>query len=540
MDSREPMNLFHRAFHLGRFRLLLAAIPLLIWLVAPLAGQSAGRMWAAQTGADQVTLSWDSIPDTTEYRIYLGEIGKVDERRPELRLSAGSRRAVVTDLRRISHGIYLLAAGFNGRVLQRAPFNPLTVATTYSPIAPPTEVTAEATSPTEVTLSWSPVPGATAYYIGRAVGGSGVRPLCDLCSTEANYVDRSAQMGFPHTYIVSAIFPWGPSRTVASNQVTPGVPVVPTTSGQAGIPPTTTTGGGTTASLPTATTTHTGTPTTTPGGTTASPATTTTTTHAATPVTATQTTTSNSLPAGILGQVLGGVAGNTVSPPTGVTATLAGPSAVRVTWQASPTTGLTEYRITRRVNGGAVEQLNAVDPGTLTYSDTFFPVTMFSSGPVRVSYSVKAFKSTNFSTDATTGQLIVQPSVSTGVTAPAGTAATGCKLDYQRADNMWAAFGRPDGPLGTETIALSPGQDRVFNTDWKYEKTHNDGSNYYGSHLRIATNSSAHTIRLQLRTTTLTGLVVFVNTGSDTFWIRMEPGKSQQFQADLMEVFCEK
>ena len=39
--------------------------------------------------------------------------------------------------------------------------------------------------------------GETAYYIGRAVAGSGFRPFCDLCSKEAKYVDGSAQLGFP-------------------------------------------------------------------------------------------------------------------------------------------------------------------------------------------------------------------------------------------------------------------------------------------------------------------------------------------------------
>jgi hypothetical protein len=229
-----------------------------------------------------------------------------------------------------------------------------------------------------------------------------------------------------------------------------------------------------------------------------------------------------------------------VSPPAGVTASVTGPGTVSLTWQASPTTGVTEYRVNRRVNGGAWDVLNTVGPGTLTYSDAFFPVTMFASGPARVSYNVVALKSTAFSTAATTGELVVQPTAPTAALPTAGTVATACKLEYQRADNMWAAFGHPDGSLGTETILLAPAQDKVFITDWKYEKTRNDGSNYYGSHLRIATNSSSSTIRLQLRSLTLTGLAVFARTGSDTFWIRMDPGKSLQFQADLMEVYCEK
>ena len=61
-----------------------------------------------------------------------------------------------------------------------------------------------------------------------------------------------------------------------------------------------------------------------------------------------------------------------------------------------------------------------------------------------------------------------------------------CTLEDQRADNMWAAEGRADGSLGIESITLLPGQTKVFITDWRYEKRRNDGTNHYGSHLRLA------------------------------------------------------
>lgn len=35
---------------------------------------------------------------------------------------------------------------------------------------------------------------------------------------------------------------------------------------------------------------------------------------------------------------------------------------------------------------------------------------------------------------------------------------------------MWAAAGRADGELGTETLTLKPTERKVFVTDWKYEK----------------------------------------------------------------------
>ncbi len=94
---------------------------------------------------------------------------------------------------------------------------------------------------------------------------------------------------------------------------------------------------------------------------------------------------------------------------------------------------------------------------------------------------------------------------------------------------MWAAFGRPDGLLGIESITLAPGEHKVFITDWKYEKQRNDGTTYYGSHLRIATNASSRVVRLQL----------ISGAGAVTSTVRLDPNTSKEFQADLRDVSCE-
>jgi hypothetical protein len=99
-------------------------------------------------------------------------------------------------------------------------------------------------------------------------------------------------------------------------------------------------------------------------------------------------------------------------------------------------------------------------------------------------------------------------------------------VDYQRADNMWAPFGKPVGALGTESLSLLDGQSKLFFTDWKYEKNRNDGSNYYGSHLRIATNQSTRPVKLQTHTALSTG------------WMTLNAGETKQFQADLAQVSC--
>jgi hypothetical protein len=116
------------------------------------------------------------------------------------------------------------------------------------------------------------------------------------------------------------------------------------------------------------------------------------------------------------------------------------------------------------------------------------------------------------------------------------------RLDYWRADNMWAAAGRPDGNLGQEYVDLSPGEKRVFITDWKYEKQRNDGTNYYGSHGRRLKNSATQPMDVKLNT--LKGIVRDVlsqlTATAPSGYIRLKPGATVDIQGDIQEVVCPK
>ena len=581
-------------------RSLLAAAGMLAGSTASGAQQPpAGRLWAAQTGIDQVTLGWDSIPGTAEYRVYLGDPSAPSTftRPPVRRLRGHSRRTMLTGVQRAASGITLVAVDAAGRVLQQAAFNPVTPATFFPPATPPTGVTAQATSGSEVVVTWDSVPGATGYVIGRSVHKSGFSMLCALCPNEGRYVDRNVMAGLPHTYNVAAIFPSGDVSTrVAAGPVTPGAtqvataPVVTPPSGMptggapiGGSPPVSVPTAGAPPAVPTGTmppTTTSATPPGVPAGTlptttsgypppgqpagamptaTTSSSTTTagTSTHAATSPTGSTSTSStttlqaaatrvmsriDSLLAGmggmagtLGGKLAGSVSGGVAAPPS-ITVAVTGPGAVVVSWQPSPTTGVTGYTVNRSLNGGALEELAKLAATQQSYNDGFFPATLFASGTVRAKYGVVATASAGRG-GIVSSEVVVQPPAP--APAPGGGSLASCRLDFQRADNMWAAFGTPTGSLGAESISLSPGQNKVFITDWKYEKQPNDGTNFYGSHLRIGTNATAKTIRLHLRSWTLTGLQVFARTGNDTFWIRLDPNTSKQFQADLMEVFCE-
>src|SRR5512139_760974 len=94
------------AFDRGIHRILRCALAGLC--LAAFAGsataQSPGalRLWAAQTGVDQVSLSWDSVAGTKEYRIYLGDptVPGTLNKRPASVLSASGRGGILTGVQR--------------------------------------------------------------------------------------------------------------------------------------------------------------------------------------------------------------------------------------------------------------------------------------------------------------------------------------------------------------------------------------------------------------------------------------------------------
>lgn len=127
-------------------------------------------------------------------------------------------------------------------------------------------------------------------------------------------------------------------------------------------------------------------------------------------------------------------------------------------------------------------------------------------------------------------------------------AAQACTLEYWRADNMWSNWGRADGYLGAETITLQPGQKKVFATDWSYEKQRNDGTNFYGSHLRRAINRGTVPVQLRLRgplqflklTPALGGVAskltaVLIAQGGVP---GLKAGDTAHYRHDLAEVIC--
>src|SRR5512146_2914295 len=152
------------------------------------------RIFAAQTGPDQVTLAWDEVPGATEYRVYLPDPNQPGPptagSRPYTTLSGSGRQTMVAGVRRMANGAYLEAVD-DGQVLYRGTFNAVTRAP-LTPVTPPGTVQAQETGETEVTVSWAAVAGATGYMIARAAGGYGWGTVCNVCPPTTEYVDTTA------------------------------------------------------------------------------------------------------------------------------------------------------------------------------------------------------------------------------------------------------------------------------------------------------------------------------------------------------------
>ncbi len=213
-------------------------------IAAPAAdGQTAGtaqptKLWAAQTTANQITLVWTVASGATGYVLYRGgNAAQGAQGQTKVATLAGNVTRYVFIVRSAGRAVqqfYLEATGASGGASQRVSFNPVTLASGAVPPVAPATLTAKESSPGVVTVTWTPAPGATAYLLGRAVGGSGLQTLCAFCSTATTFVDSAVTLGARHNYTVATITPSGVSARATSNQLTPGVTTVATDSGGTG------------------------------------------------------------------------------------------------------------------------------------------------------------------------------------------------------------------------------------------------------------------------------------------------------------------
>jgi len=115
--------------------------------------------------------------------------------------------------------------------------------------------------------------------------------------------------------------------------------------------------------------------------------------------------------------------------------------------------------------------------------------------------------------------------------------AQSCTLEYRRADNMWAPAGQPSASLGVETVTVAKGQARSLLTDWKYEKLRNDGTTYYGSHFRLATNRGTTPVRIYSGLLKQSSSDDAYSKQSQAYYV-VQPGETKTLRDDIYSVGC--
>jgi hypothetical protein len=182
------------------------------------------RVWAAQIAPREISLVWRRASGAEGYRVL--PVGSTPARgvpKGTLGKTVDHLSIPITPPFAPSYR-YEIAATYAGGKLSRKVQSNVVVPVAAPPGAagaPPAEVTASETSPGVVTVTWTKVPSATGYFIGRSVQPEGFKTLCQLCPTAARYVDRNVSAGSKHLYSVAAITPGGTTARTQSNAVTP-------------------------------------------------------------------------------------------------------------------------------------------------------------------------------------------------------------------------------------------------------------------------------------------------------------------------------
>lgn len=175
---------------------------------------------AAQTSPTEITLTWRQIPGAVAYDLYA--ISGSETRRAGRILRSGNRAVRRIDEYDVPHVFAIEAVSENGTISERVRFDTVVpVRATPGPRAAPASVTAEAERNGIIVVRWTPVPGATAYMIGRGVAPYGVRMICSLCPPTPIYRDSATTASAAHVYTVVALSPSGPSRATRSGSVVP-------------------------------------------------------------------------------------------------------------------------------------------------------------------------------------------------------------------------------------------------------------------------------------------------------------------------------
>jgi fibronectin type 3 domain-containing protein len=189
--------------------------------IAPL--QAPSGMIAAPAGAN-VFLTWPSIAGATSYNVYRSTTSGVYG--APLASAPGSSYTDSTALASTQY-FYVVAAQDSAGA---SVFSPEATVTLLGALAAPAGLSASAGS-SQVSLSWSPVTGATGYWVKRSSDPSATRSYGRVTSTSLTaFVDTGLPNDIQFFYVVSAFNAGGESPDSSPAQTaTPAGPPIPVT-----------------------------------------------------------------------------------------------------------------------------------------------------------------------------------------------------------------------------------------------------------------------------------------------------------------------
>lgn len=176
-------------------------------LVAPPATPSG--FTATAVSASQIDLGWTDATNETSYRLVAKSGGAVVA---EIPLPEGASSYEHTELTSSTTYSYELTAINAGGSSAAASASATTAA---GPPPAPSDITATAVSTSQIDVSWSPVSGATHYFL--AIDGSET----PMSLTATSFTHTGLTPGSTHTYAVQAVNSSGTSTAVTDSATTP-------------------------------------------------------------------------------------------------------------------------------------------------------------------------------------------------------------------------------------------------------------------------------------------------------------------------------
>lgn len=187
-------------------------------------GPGAPANLTAVPGDHQLTLSWMSGGNSTEYQIYRGENKSDSEAVTPVGTTTATTATTFTDTGLVNGTTYYYNVSATNAIGISPDSNEITAVPAIPPTPPATPAGVTATPGDGiVTVSWESVAGATAYaiYRGTTAGGEAKTPITTVPSPATSFTNTGLANGTAYYYKVAAVNSAGSSAESAEVTATP-------------------------------------------------------------------------------------------------------------------------------------------------------------------------------------------------------------------------------------------------------------------------------------------------------------------------------